>query len=50
MDSKLTDEAKKYGINASQYNLLPANRREDALRNDIERAKRRAEKKGDANG
>jgi hypothetical protein len=50
MNSNLIDEAKKYGVNASQYNLLPPRKRENALRNDIERAKTRAEKKGNANG
>ena len=50
MDKKLVDEAKKYGINASQYNLLPPRRRESMLRKDVDRAKARTIKKGNAYG
>ena len=42
MDEKLIAEAEAVGINASLYYFLPANRREDLLRKDIERAKKRA--------
>ena len=45
MDKKLLDEAVKYGLNASMYNLLPAHKRESALRRDIEKI--RKTKKGD---
>ena len=40
MDEQLMAEAEALGINASLYYLLPANRREDLLRKDIERAKK----------
>ncbi len=50
MDKKLMDEAKIYGINASQYNLLPPRRRESMLRKDVDRAKARTIKKGDTDG
>lgn len=42
MDPDLMKEAEKYGINASLYYLLPKNRRESALRKDIERAKKQS--------
>lgn len=44
MDEKLVEEAKRYGINTSMYYLLPAKQREDALRKDLETAKRLAAK------
>lgn len=50
MDKRLMDEAKRYGVNASQYNLLPPHRRESMLRKDVDRAKARTIKKGDADG
>ena len=50
MNKALLDEAKKYGVNASMYNMLHPRQRETALRKDIDRAKARAEKKGEANG
>lgn len=40
MDEKLVKEAEALGINASMYNLLPAKKREAALREDIARAKK----------
>ena len=40
MDEKLVLEARKWGINAGMYCLLPPNRREKALKSDIERAKK----------
>lgn len=42
MDEKLIAEAEAVGINASMYYFLPANRREDLLRKDIEHAKKMA--------
>jgi len=41
---ELAEKAKAYGINASMYNLLPPNKRESALRKDIERAREREAK------
>jgi len=41
---ELAENAKAYGINASMYNLLPPNKREAALRKDIERAREREAK------
>jgi hypothetical protein len=49
MNKKLVDEAKRYGINASQYNLLPERRRESMLRKDVDHAKATI-KKGNADG
>ena len=40
MDEALIKEAVKLGINVSMYNLLPAKKREAALRADIVRAKK----------
>ncbi len=42
INEKLTAEAEAVGINASLYYFLPANRREDLLRKDIKRAKKKA--------
>ena len=42
MDAELMKEAEKYGINASLYYLLPPNQRENALKKDIERAKKQS--------
>lgn len=39
MDEKLIREAEALGINASLYYFLPSDKREAALRKDIERAK-----------
>ncbi len=50
VDQKLIDEAKRYGINASQYNLLPQHLRDSMLRKDVDRAIARLKKKGDADG
>ncbi len=50
MDQKLIEEAKKYGINASQYNLLPPRLRDNMLKKDVDRAIARLKKKGDADG
>lgn len=50
MDGKLMEEAKKYGINASMYNMLRPQLRENAMQKDIAHAKARAKKKGAANG
>lgn len=44
MNPELMKEAEKYGINASLYYLLPPDQRENALKKDIERVKKRAEK------
>ena len=40
MDSTLMQDAEKFGINASLYFLLPPNKREDALKRDISRARK----------
>ncbi len=50
MNKALLDEAKRYGLNASMYNMLHPRRREVALKKDIDRAKTRTEKKGAVNG
>ena len=42
MNEELMREAEALGINASLYYLLPASRREEALKKDIEKAKRSA--------
>jgi len=42
MDEKLLKEARKYGINTSMYCLLEPKRREEALRKDIERERKKA--------
>lgn len=39
MDEELMKEAEAVGINASLYYLLPREKREEALRKDIARAK-----------
>lgn len=40
MDANLIAEAEKLGINASLYYLLPSEKRENALRADISKAKK----------
>ncbi len=50
MDKVLLDETKKYGVNASMYNMLPQRQRESALRKDIDRAKARVERKEPTDG
>lgn len=42
MNEELMREAEALGINASLYYFLPPDRREDALRQDIARAKKSA--------
>lgn len=42
MNEALVKEARALGINASLYCLLPPDKREEALRKDIERAKKSA--------
>jgi len=42
----LYEEAAKYGIKASMYQLLPPKQRESALKKDIERAKEKIKLKG----
>lgn len=42
MNDELVAEAEALAINASMYYLIPSHRREDLLRKDIERAKKRA--------
>jgi len=42
MNEDLVKEAEALGINVSMYCLLPPDRRESALRKDIERAKKSA--------
>ena len=44
MKEELMKEAEALGINASLYYVLPADRREDALRQDIDKAKKSASK------
>ena len=41
MNDALVREAEALGINVSMYYLLPPNRREDALRRDVARAKQK---------
>ncbi len=40
MNKELMEEAERLGINASMYYLLPPDKRENALKKDIEKAKR----------
>lgn len=47
MNEDLVKEAEALGINASMYYLLPPDRRESALRKDIERAKKSASGKAE---
>ena len=42
MKKELMQEAEALGINASLYYLLPPDKRETALRKDIERAKKQS--------
>ena len=42
MNEDLVKEAEDLGINASMYYLLPPDRRESALKKEIERAKKSA--------
>ena len=42
MNEKLMKEAEALGINASMYYLLPPDKREEALRRDIARAKKQS--------
>ncbi len=42
MNEDLAKEAESLGINVSLYCLLPASQRENALKKDIERAKKSA--------
>ncbi len=40
MKKELVEEAERLGINASLYYLLPSEKREDALKADIEKARK----------
>ena len=42
MTEALIREAERYGINASMYWLLPPDKREKALKKDLEKAKKAA--------
>ena len=42
MNEKLAKEAEALGINVSMYNILPPNKREEALRKDVEKQKKQS--------